>query len=208
MEKTIASALFVLGFILMSLSCSSNGMGSYYTFVGTVQAKDKQTSRAIASFSQATALSAPEHRLYARYGLATVYADMGENRAAIALFDGIIQELSKDGSEPRGPFKELLYRTQYNRGLCFFALEDFDEAAAAFQAALLVDGSRWNAKRNLELSLLAKTKKHGSAASAGAVAAQKQSVPNPVLLEYIRQKEIDRWKSQQSKGTEEDSIDY
>jgi tetratricopeptide (TPR) repeat protein len=208
MEKTVAFAVFILSFILMSLSCSSDGVGSYYTFLGTLEAKKKQSSEAIASFSQAAASRSAENRRYARYGLATVYADMGESQAALTLFEGIIKELSQEGSEPKGPERELLYRSWYNRGLCFYALEDFNSAAEAFRSALLVDASRWNAKRNLELSLLAETKKRGSAASAGAVSTVKQNLPNPVLFDYIRQKEVDRWKSQQGKSSEESSIDY
>lgn len=215
MEKKVASpiargasVLIALGIILMNLSCSADPRGMYYIFQGTMQAKEQQSAQAIASFSQAAASSSPESRLYARYGLATVYTDMGEYRAALALFEGIIQELSKDAPAPGGPAGELLYRTFYNRGLCFYALEDFDGAAEAFRSALLVDGSRWEAKRNLELSLMAKTKQSSSSASADVVATREQPVPNPVLFDYIRQKEMDRWKSQQWKSTEEASIDY
>jgi len=208
MEKTVGPALFIFSFILMSLSCSSDGLGSYYTFLGTLEAKKNQSSQAIASFSQAAAVSSPENRRYAQYGLATLYADMGEYQAALALFEALVQDLTKEAAETKGPARELLYRSWYNRGLCFYALEDFDAAAEAFRSALLIDGSRWNAKQNLELSLLAKTKKRGSATSAGAISTEKRPVPNPVLFEYIRQKEMDRWKSQQWKSTEESSIDY
>ncbi|AEJ20487.1 tetratricopeptide repeat protein [Gracilinema caldarium] len=208
MEKTLGFLLCIVGFILMNFSCSLDGVGMYYTFLGTLQAKNKQNVQAIASYSQAIASTSPESRRYARYGLATVYADMGESRSAITLYDGIIHELSDEGLPTKGPEKELMYRALYNRGLCLYGLEDFDGAVEAFRSALLIDGSRWNAKRNLELSLLAKTKKRGSAASAGAVSTIQQNLPNPVLFEYIRQKEIDRWKSQQSKSSEESSIDY
>ena len=208
MEKTLGFKVLVAGFILMSVSCSSDGVGMYYTFLGTLQTKNRQHVQAIGSFSQVIASPSPESRRYARYGLATVYADMGESRSAIALYDGIIHELSDEGLPYKGSAKELMYRALYNRGLCLYALEDYDGAAEAFRSALLIDGSRWNAKRNLELSLLAKTKKRSSAASAGAVSTVQQNQPNPVLFEYIRQKEIDRWKSQQSKGSEESSIDY
>ncbi|WP_304225374.1 tol-pal system YbgF family protein [Gracilinema caldarium] len=208
MEKALGSALLVIGILLMNISCTSDIKGSYYVLQGTLQAKEKQSSQAISSFSQIAASSNAASRLYARYGLATVYYEMGEFRAAINLFENITQELSAHQSNTRGPEKELLYRALYNKGLCLYALENYDGAAETFRASLQVDGSRWNAKRNLELSLKAKTKKNSSAAAAGAVATKKQAAPNPVIFDYIRQKEIDRWKSQTGKGSEEESIDY
>lgn len=192
----------------MNLSCSFDVKGAYYSLMGTLQAKEKQNAQAIGYFSKAAASSFPESRLYARYGLATLYADMGESHAALVLLDEIVQELSNEKTEHKGPEKELLYRVLYNRGLCLYTLEEFEKAAASFRSALLVDSSRWNAKRNLELSLLAHVKKRNSAVSAGAVSAEKKDLPNPVLFDYIRQKEMDRWKNQQWKGTEESAIDY
>lgn len=204
----VPSISIILYLVLSFVSCSSDVKGKYFIFQGTLQAQHKQTARAIEQFSQAALSGSKEIQLYAQYGMAAIYADMGESRAALALFESIIQTLVKDAGPSFGASRELLYRSYYNQGLCYYTLGDYDSAIQAFRSALRIDGSRWNAKRNLELSLMAKTKKNSSAASAGAVSVQKQPVQNPVLFDYIRQKEMDRWKSQQWKGSEDSSIDY
>jgi Ca-activated chloride channel family protein len=151
---------------------------------------------AIASYMKA--LERPEAAAYGEYGLGTAYAALGEKEAALERYRAA-EEQARDG-EVRG---ELLYRLRYNSGVLHFEKGEYEEAAAAFRAALEIDGGRQEAKRNLELSLLAgdapqppeaaeeeeaKTAKRGEGGEDGAAAA---------LFGYLRVKEEEQWRSRE-----------
>jgi Ca-activated chloride channel family protein len=108
---------------------------------------------------------------------------------------------------------ELRYRIYYNMGIIFFEMGEYIEAAQAFRNALILDGSRLEAKRNLELSLLtiARSPPPQPASSYNGADIERESLAlsTLVLFEYLRQKEQERWRSREWAG-ESDSfvLDY
>ena len=143
---------------------------------------------------------------YAEYGLASAYFALEEASAALdryrAAEEGISQFSSGD--------QELRYRINYNMGIIHFEKSEYSEAARAFRDALKVDGSRIDAKRNLELSLLVinRTNSPQAASSQGRTESGREGTggSSSALFEYLRQKEQEQWKSREWES-ESDSSD-
>jgi Ca-activated chloride channel family protein len=132
---------------------------------------------------------------YAEYGLASVFFVMDESDASLERYKEA--ELSLERRQEDHP--ELRYRIHYNRGIIYFEKGDYGEATKAFREALKVDGSRIDAKRNLELSLLTGTRsnKGPPAFSRGDAENSLENSGSAVLFEYIREKEQEQWKSRE-----------
>ncbi|MFQ3547456.1 MAG: tetratricopeptide repeat protein [Termitinemataceae bacterium] len=199
----IGRQLFYLCMMLFVSSCDT---GMIHVFEGTMYVQQNRTNEAIRAFTRAS--SDPASRFYGRYGLASLYASMGETETAVSMFTALLTDLQDLYKAEPQQYKDLLYRSYYNRGICQYSLQNFSAAAESFRLALQTDSRQWDAKYNLELSLLAHMKKKGSASGAARLDLQKGSSKNQVLLEYIRQKETDRWKSQQWKAGEDTGADY
>jgi Ca-activated chloride channel family protein len=92
--------------------------------------------------------------------------------------------------------EELNYRINYNRGVVLFWEGDFEGAAGAFRAAMEIDGSRIEAKRNLEISLRSLSRKHTEARSNGEDDDGREDRLT-VLFQYLNLKEQNQWKSRE-----------
>jgi Ca-activated chloride channel family protein len=140
------------------------------------------------------ALEFSETAPYAEYSLGSVYLSLDEDAAALRHFAAAEEDLT---NVLREDHRELIYRIHYNRGVIRFHAGDFGSAADQFIAALETDGSRIEAKRNLELSLLSLSQQDsGAAASLSLHSGEPQGGPQ-VLFDYIRRKEQDQWKSRE-----------
>jgi Ca-activated chloride channel family protein len=136
---------------------------------------------------------------YAEFGLSSVYILLDENNLALQRLD-----LAEAGIDGIGrSHRELVYRIHYNRGVVLYREGAYSAAAAAFRKALETDGARTEAKRNLELSLLAR----GTPASAPAVKAM-VSAGSEVLYDYMRRREREQWRSQQWTEESSEGLDY
>ena len=165
-------------------------------------------SDAISSYLKALAYE--ESAPYAEYGLGAAYFSLEEGTAALERYGTagkVLSEIKGGGHE------ELKYRIYYNTGIIYFEKGEFDEAANAFRDALKVDGSRIEAKRNLELSLL--TIERTNSPQAASSENKAESIPNAgsgsssVLFEYLRQKEEEQWTSREwSSESESQGLDY
>ncbi|MCL2319914.1 MAG: tetratricopeptide repeat protein, partial [Treponema sp.] len=160
-------------------------------------------TEAISSYLKA--LNFPETAPYAEYGLASAYFSLEENGAALERYRAAEKELLGLGEEGHG---ELKYRIYYNMGIIYFERGEYSEAVNAFREALKVDGSRIEAKRNLELSLLTLNR----ASPPEAVSSREQSEnrrgsggASPALFDYLRQKEQEQWKSREWTGENDSS---
>jgi Ca-activated chloride channel family protein len=127
---------------------------------------------------------------YAEYGLGMLDFSREAGEAALARYTAAEQYLE---SSPPDEHRELRFRIPYNRGLIFFSRKEYAAAAGAFRAALEIDGRRVEAKRNLELSLLALSRETQAAGGRrdgpGEAAA--------ALFNYLRIKEQNQWKSRE-----------
>ena len=145
---------------------------------------------------------------YAEFGLASAFFALEEGDAALDHYSESVRSLGS-GFEDHS---ELRYRIYYNMGIIYFENEQYEEAVNSFREALKIDGSRIEAKRNLELSLL-----FASRASSPQTASYQEAGDGgmggggsgSVLFEYLKTKEQEQWKSREWTGEDEYSgLDY
>jgi Ca-activated chloride channel family protein len=157
-----------------------------------------------ASAAYHEALSEPGTAPYAAYALGTDALSLEESDTALEWF-----AVAENNITTRERNRELLYRIRYNRGIARFQQEEYAAASADFRAALEIDGSRVEAKRNLELSLLSLRQKNERAEQQivpEPMAAENAALSRGILFDYMRRKESDRWKSwEESTENEEPS---
>jgi Ca-activated chloride channel family protein len=137
---------------------------------------------------------------YAEYGLGTVYVALEEISAARGRYDAALEAY---GALPAGENEELGYRIHYNRGLVLFWEGDFEGAAGAFREALEIDGSRIEAKRNLEISLLSLSRERDREEQGNGELQGEEAELDPrlsALFRYLGRKEQDQWKSREWAG--------
>ncbi|MDR2485815.1 MAG: tetratricopeptide repeat protein [Treponema sp.] len=178
--------------VLLPCSCSKI-QGKLLIMEGNFFNSRGMYNEAIGSYLKARHYT--EARAYAEFGLGTVYFSLDEGAVALDRFAAAEQSL-RDVSKNMSP--ELLYRIRYNTGIVRFKEGDYTAAAGSFRSALEIDGSRIEAKRNLELSLLSLAQQK----TAQAIAPEQESSAGnrdrlPALFDYLRQKERNRWKSRE-----------
>jgi Ca-activated chloride channel family protein len=148
---------------------------------------------------------------YAEYGLGLCYSAMDELGAALSRY-----ELAEESLENSKEHRELRYRLQLNTGIIHFEEGDYTGAVDYFRNALETDGSRLDAKRNLELSLLALSRYNQSGQSETASSSEQTetarsetaSEANSVLFDYLRLKEQEQWKNEWAGDSGSSSLDY
>jgi Ca-activated chloride channel family protein len=181
-KRVLSAALLVL------LSSCSGVSGKLRVIEGNFYYARGMYSGAAASYSRA--LEDGEAAPYAEYGLGTAVFSRDGGNAALEQYAAAEHKLE---TAPAEEHRELRYRIAYNSGLVFFGQGDYGAAAKAFRRALELDGSRIEAKRNLELSLLSLSRDNGGTGQ------KKQDGPpgeaEAALFEYLRLKEQNQWKS-------------
>ena len=189
--------LYSLFFIAFFSSCngSQGPRGRLLVMEGNFFHSRGFFTQSISSYLRA--LDYDEAAPYAEYGLASAYYSLEESSAALERYMAAEQSLS----QIRTDNSELRYRIHYNIGIILFENGDFVEAASSFREALKVDGSRIEAKRNLELSLLGLDRSVSSQSASSSGTAQEgwegAGRDNSVLFEYLRQKEQEQWRSRE-----------
>jgi Ca-activated chloride channel family protein len=129
---------------------------------------------------------------YAEYGLGTIDLFRDDDEAALERY--AVAEILLERS-PGGGGQELRFRIPYNRGLILFGRGDYGAAAASFREALEIDGGRIEAKRNLELSLRAGSRKKRAAGQGGRGESTEEAAA--ILFNYLRFREQNQWKSRE-----------
>jgi len=166
---------------LLILEANFNNTRGYYT-------------EAIASYLKA--LNYDDAAPYAEFGLASAFFSLEEGEAALARYG----EAEKALGQRYEDHSELRFRIHYNMGIINFENGEYEEAVNEFREALKVDGSRIEAKRNLELSLLTSVR----SSSPPAVSSEEtegggegSGGGSSVLFEYLKAKEQEQWKSRE-----------
>jgi Ca-activated chloride channel family protein len=159
-------------------------------------------AEAISSFlkAQTYAYAAP----YAEYGLGLSYSALEEKDAALGRYSAAGESLDTI----KGEHEELRYRLMYNTGIIHFEQGDYNRAVEFFHKALEIDGSRVEAKRNLELSLLALSKPNQSEPASSSTGTGTGGQGSQALFDYLRVKEQEQWKSEWSTEIESLGPDY
>jgi Ca-activated chloride channel family protein len=192
-RKSGRALLPVLACVFPLLGSSCSGVqGKLYLMEGNFYNSRGMYTEAIASYLKA--LDYPDAAPYGEYGLGSAYSALEEGKAALERYRKAEKELE---NLKKDTHRELHYRIHYNSGIILFEEGDYHEAAAAFRDALKIDGGRIEAKRNLELSLLfdlSRGNPQTGSANSGAGQEGGEAGTSP-LLEYLRKKEQDQWKS-------------
>ncbi len=199
MIKAIVRTLPFFLLILFS-SCSSAG-ARFAVLEGNFLYGGAQHQDAVAAFSRASGY--PATSPYAAYGLGLVYLALGESEAALGRFGEAARAAASDPG-----MRELAYRAYYNAGITRFRAGDYEGAVEEFRSALDQDGSRPDAKRNLELGLRMATRKTVPAASLAELGKAKAGPEPKTLFNFLREKEGDRWRNQEWSADTADTPDY
>jgi Ca-activated chloride channel family protein len=181
-------------FCLLTLSSCSNIQGKLLVMEANFFNTRGLFTEAIASYLRA--LNHDEAVPYAEYGLASVFSALDEGEAALDRY--IEAEKSLLSNHQDHP--ELRYRIHYNMGIIYFENENYAEAINSFKEALKVDGSRIEAKRNLELSLISMARNNlpqGISSQEAEDSRQGSGGGSSVIFEYLKAKEQEQWKSQE-----------
>jgi Ca-activated chloride channel family protein len=186
------AAIGALLLLIFSCSGGSQVTGKLMLLRGNFFNAQGMYTEAILAYLEA--LEYDETAPYAEYGLGSVYLSLDEQAPALRHFAAAEEKLT---AMLREDHRELIYRINYNRGVINFHAEDFAAAADQFRSALETDGSRIEAKRNLELSLLSIDKQSSGASSSLLQNIQEEEGVGEALFEYIRRKEQDQWKSRE-----------
>ena len=136
---------------------------------------------------------------YAEFGLASAFFALEEGEAALDRY----REAERFLALRREDHPELKYRIYYNMGIIYFENGEYEEALRSFRDALKIDGSRIEAKRNLELSLLSIARSNPSQAASSQELegdGKGSGEGSSVLFEYLKAKEQEQWKSREWAG--------
>jgi len=196
LQNLIAFALSLCVFVSCFVSCN-NVSAKLLVMEGNYHSAGGRYTRAILAYQKALAHN--DAAPYAQAGLGSVYYNLDETEAALNRFEDSLQLL--DSLSAAG-HRELRYRNTYNSGVALFAQGDFPAAAAAFRAALRIDSSRVEAKRNLELALLSGEREKNSGGAS--VNTPEESISAEALFEYLERREQNQWKSREWAAEEQD----
>jgi Ca-activated chloride channel family protein len=191
---------FLLALLACLASCSRIP-GQLLVMEGNFFSRRGMTVEAVTSYLRARGYE--EALPYAEYGLGSVYAALDEEALALDRFAAAEESIPERSRSPQSlaEHRELWYRVRYNRGVVLFGQGDFAGAAAAFRGALEIDGSRIDAKRNLELSLLSLAAggrdPDRSGAGQGDGTERDGGEAREILFEYLRRKERNQWRSRE-----------
>ena len=198
------------GLLLASLLFSSCSFmeGKLLIMEGNFFNSGQRYNEAISSYLKA--MDYEEAGPYAEYGLGLSYYALDENEAALEQYEAANNKIDSAKSE----HQELRYRLNFNTGIIHFEQGDFKNSAESFRKALEIDSSRLDAKRNLELSLLALTRQTRSenapSAGSGADEANRQASESMssgsnepevregvrALYDYLRSREQEQWRNE------------
>lgn len=154
-------------------------------------------------------LELPEYRAWAAYELGSMYLLMGETASAVRQFDDVLDHTREGETEDNGSLRELRYRARFNRALARYRERKFPDAVQGFRAALELDSTRIEAKRNLELALeqlvveATRPQTRSSAQRNDTLGTGDRR-----LVEFLREGERDRWQSTVWKGDTDRWPDY
>ncbi|GHU19094.1 hypothetical protein FACS1894163_11690 [Spirochaetia bacterium] len=198
--KKSAGAMFI-SLSLFLLGGCSRLPGRFLIMEGNFYHSQGMYTEAVAAYLRALdrggAAGNDPIRPFAEYGLGSAYISLDEGDAALEHFEASAEALK---ALPPETGQELSYRISYNTGIVRFEKGDYEASAAAFKQALEIDGSRIEAKRNLELSLLSLSQE-ASSAGVSPGGQENEGIKRPerssALFDYLHRKEQNQWKSRE-----------
>ncbi len=202
-SRKALSALSVFACLSLS-SCSSRFEGSRKILESTWNWYQRKYSGATAGFFQ-TLSDAREDgdfvlEQYALYNLGTTYLMQNEHEAAVDRF----AQVSEDAPD------HVRFSAFYNTGIIAYRHGDYDSAIQCFRSALKIDGSKTNAKVNLELASVKSQKDSKSRENAITPVgeAEKSGTMERAVFSRIRENDMKQWKSSERREQSSGSGDF
>ena len=204
--RRLRFAWVVAALVLVCGLCSCTDMaGKINIATGSVFYSQGDYERSAGNFMNA--FTHKDTAPYAAYALGAAYLAMDEGETALQHFNEAEQLAGHQKTN-----RELLYRLRYNSGIVCFQQEDYKGAAGFFRYALLAKPHSLEAKRNLELSLLSVQRQAGTAdvqsSRMGGIRENKNEARSGVLLDFMRRRETEVWKSIEWSGDDTSTADY
>ncbi len=193
----MARLLLAAAIVLMSVSgLTGCGLGEPHVSVlqGNYAYGQGRFQRATVEYLEA--LESDQHVAWILYNLGNAYHSLGENEAALEMWNGALAS--------RDP--ELMFRAGFNRGVLYYEQGRFDEAYDEFRYALVLNPSSIAAKINLELAV--QKLQAGTTADEIRQAVDETTSEGDLstetlrVLNYIRRKEVSRWRSENQRPSE------
>ncbi len=186
MERLLLRVGTLLALVLMG-SCSF-GEPHISVLQGNYAYGQGRFQRATVEYLEA--LEADQHVPWILFNLGNSYHSLGENEAALEMWNAALS--SQD--------PQVMYRAGFNRGVLFYEQGRFEEAYNEFRYALVINPSSIAAKVNLELTVqklrAGTTAENGRPAAGSGGGDGEPSAETLRVLNYIRRKEVNRWRSQ------------
>ncbi len=197
--------LFCIVCIPAFTSCSSRTKNGAMILKSTWMWYQKQYQQATTGFLDASEKAAVENdtqiQQYAVYGLAVTYLMQDENDAALERLSQIA---------PDAP-QQIRYAALYNAGVIADKQGDYNKAANLFKQAIIADGSKIDAKINLELCHREESVRQSQSAEQQMNPVSENSDESSLekaVFSVIRENEQNTWKNNQSDKKDYSAIDY
>lgn len=191
-------------FCLFFTSCKGYVSGSKNIMEGSWFWYQKRYNDSVAKFLQTVYDSENSKdeilNQYAVYNLATTYLVQNENDVAYERYSKL--ENAEDA--------DVRFATFYNCGIIAYRKGDFAHAADCFRNALKIDGSKVDAKVNLELSVMNSEKEAKSKENALSQVSESDapSAMEQAVFERIREYDKKQWKNSEKSDVTNSSQDY
>ncbi|OHD11844.1 MAG: hypothetical protein A2Z96_05170 [Spirochaetes bacterium GWB1_48_6] len=180
--KFLRKSILILGALLFC-SCSDVQDG-VQVILGNYSFQQGEFQKA--SLQYFSVLKTGRHEAWVMYNLGNVFYALGESAAALEVWDGITGET----------YEDLQFRLAFNRAHLYYQRGLYQEAYLQFKKALKIKPRNLETKRNLELTLL-KIQALSSSLSPPKDTGRStlNSGSGSTMLEYVKQIESTRWKS-------------
>lgn len=200
-KKSLISIIFL---VIMLTSCKERVYGAKTILTSTWNWYQHKYNDSIAGYLQtsceAVALEDKLLEQYAVYGLAVTYLSQNENDAALERFKQVDE----------ADAKAVRYAANYNCGIIAYRKGNYDTASQYFREALKVDGSKLDAKINLELSL--KNSEKEAKARENIISRVNETdgsnIMEDAVFERIREYDKKQWKNSEKTESSSSAMDY
>ncbi len=137
---------------------------------------------------------------YSRFGLSACYLMQGELNASLTKINEMDPAVTQN----------LDFARWYNKGIIFHRKGESSIAAFCFKKALLIDSSNIPAKINLEICLQEASVQEQNGNKERIPVKEEKAPPgaNNAIFSLIREKESDKWQTQETTSQESNIIDY
>jgi tetratricopeptide (TPR) repeat protein len=195
-RRRIALSLMVLAGSLSLVSCERVQVG-WFLITGNRHYLEGRYEEAQIAYLKALELKMYEE--WVRYNLGNVYYALGERKAALEEWD------RAQGAED----SRLRFNVLFNKGVLALEEENWREGEKLFIQALELDPKSYPAKVNLEYAARKIASAQTQASNLqSSFKPQKLNEEGERLLQYIRQKESNRWIASDRLAVEESAEDW